>query len=507
MIDPVSAQYSEPLSESEAGNPLILALPAFTRFTISEISDAMSEAPDEDTAPAIVSGNANRSEISMELRKRHRRCFIPLATHIELQRSINEVLRAGYIDRNPVHREDIGNIKNIHVASDGVTVIGKRRKIRRTDPSGLALIGCSGIGKSFAIENILALYDQVIYHEAHGFRQVVYLRVDFPADGKERSLYRAILTELDSILGTNLAEEYENAREGALLTAVVNALDVFHVGILVIDEFQNVLTFGKDSRLREQKFNFMVSLSNMTRVPLVLVGTPAAYQFLHQRLRVARRAGVALEWTRPGPEDPIWIEFTNKLWGWRVLDKDIPTMSQELRDALYDSCQGITDLAVRLFFLSQMHINKIAKPMHLMPDVIFTVFDRHFKTLRPFINELSEGLAVADDWSPKYEAMAGNFEKQAEKENVDEETPSVKDIVKKLRGRLANLGIHPTKEVEQVLEQIVHVNAKSSFDTLFELAKSRLVPTKKAEKQKPAMDKAALQASMAESLGDASVFG
>lgn len=229
----------------------------------------------------------------------------------------------------------------------------------------------------------------------------------------------------------------------------------------------------------------MVSLSNMTRAPLVLVGTPAAYQFLHQRLRVARRAGVTLEWTRPGPEDPIWIEFTNKLWGWRVLDKDIPAMSQELRDALYDSCQGITDLAVRLFFLSQMHINTIAKPMHLTPDVIFTVFDRQFKTLRPFIDELSEGLAVADDWSPKYEAMPGSFEKQAEKENVEEETPSVKDIVKKLSGRLANLGIQPTKKkVEQTHEHIVHVNAKSSFDTLFELAKKRLVPQKKDRETK-----------------------
>lgn len=496
MIECPEADYSEPVAPMDRGNPLILALPDFPRFSINEIVQALTDDPEAESIPEVLEGRASKALLSQELRNRMARCFVPLATHLVLQRNLDAIMRAGYQGRNPL-KPRIGNeMRNVVVSKDGKAKIGKHKPRARQDPAGGSLIGCSGLGKSYAIENVLSLYEHVIHHSEYGFWQVVYLRVDYPPDGKSRSLCISILAELDRIFLTNKAEEYGNARIDTLLNVVVASLENYHVGLLVIDEFQNILADARPngSGVKEETFNFIVSLSNSSGVPIIFVGTPRSYRFLGNRLRVARRAGETIDWRRPKASDLSWKEFMNSLWAWRVIDRDVPVMPDDLREALYAKSQGITDLAVRLFFQSQNVVIRAVGSPQWDAKAVNAAFNLHFKPLAALISRLAAGEGLDDDdWSSEYEAKVGSAEKQAEEEfklalAADEKAKAhaLRGRVRRLSNRLALLGIGPELATKEALEALLAKHPDADFETLLQLAEQTFLPEENKGRTAPA---------------------
>lgn len=499
-----------------AANPLISTLPTFSGKTAEDIRLLLKSWPEDHANPAVLNGTASRWQIYNELCRRQKDCFIPMAIHIELQQELNQVIRQGYRYRNPLAKLSPVEILHGIPSSDGTHMLGRRTSARRDDPAGCALFGTSGLGKTKAYRTILELYDQVIWHPEHCLTQIVYLAVDYPHDGKAKSLCAAILSEIDTLLGTDLSTEYAKSNETALLGAVVKYLHCYNVGLLILDEFQNVLTSNPTGRSSEQIFNFLVNLSNMSSVPLMFVGTPAAYDFLDQRLRVARRIGTTLDWDRVSEKSAVWKRFTDELWDWRIFDlaKSEPGstgMPPAIRKALFRCSQGIIDIAMRVFFLSQMHANKTGKPYTV--NTVFTVYTRHFKALHPIIDELKGNKPTMDDWSERYSKLLIPFDMQARLEAVKEdaaEREAPVSLAKRVIHALATKGFAPDAELRQLVDRVINENPGKSVNKLSAIIQLELDRSEKAAEETRKKERIQMQdeihAEIEASIADSTLF-
>ena len=103
------------------------------------------------------------------------------------------------------------------------------------------IIGCSGIGKSSAINRAVNLITDKSYIEINDTKICPVVIVQCPYDSSVKGLIIEILRKIDSILETKY---YANAiRSHAttdVLIGIISQVALSHIGLLIIDEIQNV---------------------------------------------------------------------------------------------------------------------------------------------------------------------------------------------------------------------------------------------------------------------------
>ena len=160
--------------------------------------------------------------------------------------------------------------------------------------NSFSVIGVSGLGKSTALQRVLSLFPQIIEHRHyHGKQffchQVLYLVVQTPHDASIKALILDIYLQLDSLLGTSYQRDALSKRLSVdvLVSQLNQIVRINHIGLLVIDELQNIAYRKGDGGIRF--LNFLVHLINGTGVSVCMVGTPRVLQVLQQEFRSARR--------------------------------------------------------------------------------------------------------------------------------------------------------------------------------------------------------------------------
>ena len=284
-----------------------------------------------------------------------KRFFEPLSMNFNVASRLDSMLRHGYVGRNPLclaaYREAREKLEK--------TIQNPLRKDLPLDFNlGLTMIGISGIGKSRALERVCALYPQVIQHhcyQGHPFTrtQLVWLKLDCPPDGSIAGLCTNFFLQIDRILGTNYFQNYgiRNKPSQPAMIAYMNTVAFNHsLGVLIIDEIQNL------RRKRDpEMLDFFIQLDNEIGVPIILVGTPAAEEILSGDLRRARRASGQGEMRWHRMENNVeWRYFLKSLWRYQYVQKQ-SDLNDELVQTLYYESQGITDLAIRLYFFAQRY--------------------------------------------------------------------------------------------------------------------------------------------------------
>jgi hypothetical protein len=150
----VNATYLEQLIPEYQGNPLIESLPQL--WSMGEVEQMLSYFPPYDSEQTRLA-----NEVRLHLLENAREFFIPQGIHYEIHLSISNMLRRGYIDRNPVRlglwADQSSKVKQLEVRL-------QRRAFLRSKARGLCIVGLGGVGKSTAVENVLSLYPQVITH-------------------------------------------------------------------------------------------------------------------------------------------------------------------------------------------------------------------------------------------------------------------------------------------------------------------------------------------------------
>lgn len=335
-------------------NPFIEALPPiFTEDDVIEKFTVLPIISDTDREKA--------TNLRFHIIKRAKNFIQPLPIHIILERRLSSLIRRGYLARNPINKEFLERLRQLHSLDDEVFTNNQIRdefnNIRSTAES-LSIIGISGIGKTTAIERLLLMYPQVIKHfEYNGDNfsrtQIVWLKIDCPYDGNLSTLCKSFFKAIDDILGTRYFEKfgYSTRVTSTMLINMTRLAWMYGIGVLVIDEIQHLLNTKNDM---EEMLNFFVTLSNTVGIPTVLIGTSKAQKIFSGNFRQARRAASegSIMWDRMQKDSVEWQFFLESIWEFQGLKKIIP-LTEDIKSVFYDECQGITAVAVNLFLLAQ----------------------------------------------------------------------------------------------------------------------------------------------------------
>jgi hypothetical protein len=340
--------YKEQAVPDYRNNPLIEALPPI--WSEDEVIDMLSQ-----------SGGRHDGERRLDAQHRlhcvHRlfRYFQPLEQHLGIERQFSLCIRQGYLHRNPLAKEYAAALAQGHKTLVSGGTVNDLSAFRPT-AAGLTIIGVSGVGKTSAVSNILALYPQVIEHTRYrefplALKQIVWLKLDCPHDGAVKGLCMEFFEAVDRAIGTNYFETHGRRTNtiDVLMVRMAQIARLHCVGVLVIDEIQH-LNLAKGGG-QEKMLNFFVTLVNTIGVPVVLIGTNRAMTLFQSEFRQARR-GSSLIWDRM-KNDEWWNIFVTAMWNnqWTT---SIISISDEFKNSLYEESQGITDIAVKLYAMTQI---------------------------------------------------------------------------------------------------------------------------------------------------------
>ena len=519
-IEIIDADYSPSTFPGYRGNPLIETLPDFLSYTTTSlINDLRNEVPG-------LHAQASRRQRDHWLGSLACNLFIPISRHIHLQELIDLIVRQGYQQHPICGPEDTRRIiEAYHRQQQGEQIAVRYPSTNQGVPLSLSVVGCSGIGKTYSVTEILRLYPQAVRHPkwATGVDcvQIVYLRIECPSNGSVKALCAAIIAEIDNITGENFTQIYCKGRATAesLKSAVAHLLAIYHVGLLVIDEIQNLVL----SRLeREVLFNFIVSLSNSLCVPLLFVGTPKIRKVMQTDLRISRRFGTlgTLLWEPIKKGSGEWRGFITELWRYNTLSNDDPEIPEEVEDALYDCSQGVTDILIKLFVLAQKYVLVSAStrrtPEKLTAKDIYDVYKEYCSPVHPMIdalrsNDPKEIERFEDVSFPKavFDKASNELTELLIKATNDDAVESDPKIIAGalLIQNLTVLGVEITDKVRATIDQVLEEQGFNNLKVAMNTVLSRIINSEESTESAPPRRKRGKQSKKDLPAGDDSELG
>lgn len=151
------------------------------------------------------------------------------------------------------------------------------------------ILGVSGIGKSSSISRAVQLltHDRVI-ETAQPYRKILpCVVVQCPFDSSVKGLLLEIIRVVDDQLGSSYYPKATSVRATTdMLIGTVSTILLNHVGILIVDEIQNV-AISKNGR---NLLGVLLQLINCSGVSICMVGTPECQDFFTQAMQLARRS-------------------------------------------------------------------------------------------------------------------------------------------------------------------------------------------------------------------------
>lgn len=379
------AVYGDPGLPEYRDNPLIAALPPIRES--ADVARVLRRLPEFDELDRNLPGAVRQHAIVRLLDD----FFQPLSVHLELEAKIGILIRTGYKARNPktgAYNKQLQNgyerliQKDLEAAAVFETV--------GSTAQSLVFVGCSGCGKSTALNKILSTYPQALFHEEYNITQLTYLKLDCPHDGTLKSLCYSFFQETDRILDTDYSRRFGSKRLSleVMLARMAHLASLHALGVLVIDEIQH-LSEAKSGGI-DKMLNFFVTLVNVIGVPVIMVGTPKARGLFDRDMRSARRASGfgSLAWDRmqPGPQ---WDRFVKLIWKYQWLRKAEP-LNDDLRDTFYDLSQGVIDVAVKLFALAQ-HRAIVTGFERISSGLLRQVYEDEFQPVHAMLKALRDG--------------------------------------------------------------------------------------------------------------------
>lgn len=384
----VKAVYRDAELACYRGNPLIEALPPI--YNEKQVVRLLQYTPGYEESYRELP-----LEYRLHLIADAVRFFQPLSMHLRLEQCFSRMIRSGYVGRNP-------SVPKFQALYRKLQAIGDE-PIELPPPTvttgGCSIVGHSGAGKSTAVNRILSMYPQVIFHGRYKGRpfthsQLVYIKLECPYDGLLSGLCKSFFTEVDRLLDSNTYERY--VRHGKpkvndLLLYMAELAFRHSIGVLVIDEIQNLQKAKGDGA--NDMLDFLLWLDNKLGIPVVLVGTPRALPVLTGEFRRARRAAgqEAIPWNRMREDGNDWLLFTNTLWKYQYVHINC-LLTPELRHVLYYESQGIADIAVKVYLLAQ--IEAITNRTEVITEESLIAAAQHrLSFVQPFLADLRANVA------------------------------------------------------------------------------------------------------------------
>ncbi|MDB5981883.1 MAG: hypothetical protein JWQ69_2898 [Pseudomonas sp.] len=219
------------------------------------------------------------------------------------------------------------------------------------------------MGKSTLLDRVLESVGQQSYQhtsfQGQPFpeRQILWLRRNVPEHCTVKTLCASFGDYTDRILGLELYHGiFQDIRGGDrnfYLSEIRKIITTHHVGLLVLDEFQNLSLMGVGAA---KIIAFLVNLRDELGIPIVIAGTYKALRLLEGDLSSSRRLveGGYYDLKRPlAADDESFNQLCRIAWQYQWT-KDQSEIRDSTIDAFYDVSQGITGIMLSVFASAQL---------------------------------------------------------------------------------------------------------------------------------------------------------
>lgn len=331
-----------------------------------------------------------------------RNSYIFTRAHLDCYLGLYQMIEYGYQYRNPVKPEVVSYSYDLADPDIPVSDLKQREDdswSANTTADAMIVTGYSGNGKSRLMKGLLHyFFDQLIEHENEGFQdaQIVYLYVDIPHGASRTGLMASILEALDNAMSksffgpTNYLDSVQTKSgryitTDAMMRVLLKALNRHHVGVLIIDEFQNIGVLSDSNR--QQVLQLFDELSNRVMVPTLKIGTPDCLSLFSKHSRHLRRLGVPLE-LQP-LSDKAWDKAMEQIFLFQPLKKPIPK-TDSIEQLLKSYSAGVPAYLFGLWEACLIEAMRTGTEK-ITQNLIKSVFKQRYPLLRSVIRSIEKG--------------------------------------------------------------------------------------------------------------------
>lgn len=244
------------------------------------------------------------------------------------------------------------------------------------------IIGASGIGKSSAINRAISLISEnrIIETNKPYSKIIPCLVVQCPFDSSVKGLLLEILRKVDEVLETTYHQYAVKSRASTVDTLIgtVSTVALNHIGLLVVDEIQNVA----NSRNGKNLVGMLTQLINNSGISICMVGTPESTVFFEQAMQLARRS-LGLQYDKQ-QYDQYFHNFCCTLFRYQYV-KRISKINPAIIEWLYEHSAGVISIVVSLIHDAQ-EIAILNGTEELNLDALNEAYENRLSMLHSYID-------------------------------------------------------------------------------------------------------------------------
>lgn len=305
------------------------------------------------------------------------------------------------------------------------------------------IIGTSGIGKSSAISRAISLIteNRIIETDKPYTKIIPCLIVQCPFDSSVKGLLLEILRKVDEELGTDHYIHAVKSRASTtdMLIGAVSSIALNNIGILVVDEIQNVV----NSKNGKSLIGALTQLINNSGISICMVGTPESTVFFEQAMQLARRS-VGLQYTTMNYDD-YFQSFCKIIFKYQFL-KNRTEITAAITEWLYEHSAGVVSVVVSLIHDAQEIAILTGKEV-LNLDTLNEAYQQRLSLLHGYI----QPSVIQNKPTTRKKKTAASVKKNQIQSQPKQEGYSITEIAE--RAKVENLDVvELLKEVYTVVE-------------------------------------------------------
>lgn len=260
-----------------------------------------------------------------------------------------------------------------------------------------SIIGSSGIGKSSSIFRAIDLIsEKEVIEIRNPYTKIIpCLIVQCPFDSSTKGLMLEILRKVDQLLGSKY---YENAIKTKATTDVligcVSQVALNHIGLLIIDEIQNIC----NSKNGKTLVGSITQLVNNSGISICFVGTPECKNFFYQAMHLARRT-MGLEYSALS-FDTEFILFCKIVFQYQYMEERI-SITDKIIGWLYEHSAGNVSIVVALLHDAQ-EIGILSGYKKLSIELLEMAYKQRMSVLHGYIDNKPTHKARYSDKKKKF---------------------------------------------------------------------------------------------------------
>ena len=305
------------------------------------------------------------------------------------------------------------------------------------------IIGTSGIGKSSAISRAISLIteNRIIETDKPYTKIIPCLIVQCPFDSSVKGLLLEILRKVDEELGTDHYIHAVKSRASTtdMLIGVVSSIALNNIGMLVVDEIQNVV----NSKNGKSLIGALTQLINNSGISICMVGTPESTVFFEQAMQLARRS-VGLQYITM-KYDEYFQSFCKIIFKYQFL-KNRTEITAAITEWLYEHSAGVISVVISLIHDAQEIAILTGKEV-LNLDTLNEAYQQRLSLLHGYI----QPSVIQNKPTTKKKKTAASVRKSQTQSQPKQEGYSITEIAE--RAKAENLDVvELLKEVYTVVE-------------------------------------------------------